>query len=473
MTGPGRLILPALRWQEATGFSHEADTIARALKFGAGGFIVFGGTAEAVRTLTAELDRRAGRRLLFAADLERGAGQQFRGLTEFPPPAALAVLGDPAVIRWAGAVTAHEARSVGIQWVLAPVADVDREPSNPIVQTRAFSADARVAAAAVSEWIGACQRTGALAAAKHWPGHGGTTSDSHDGLPVVAGDRADLARDLTPFRAAVDAGVAAVMTAHVAFPGLDPSGLPATFSAPILSMLRTELGFEGAIVTDALIMEGARGRGAGLAAVAALAAGCDLLLYPDDPPAALTAIEDALDAGRLSRARVEGALARYERLLARAIAPAPALPSTAPYGSTAELADRLLALPPIRGEPVSRLPSPISLTIIDDDVGGRWPAGPTTWVEETLRSQGVPVAPGGRRIVLAFAEPRASKGRVGFSAENRVRLAASAPAADAVILFGHPRLAAEIPGPVPVIVAWHRQRLMQEAAARWIADRTA
>jgi beta-glucosidase len=473
VTGPGRLILPALRWQEATGFSHEADAIARALAFGAGGFIVFGGTAESVRTLTAELERRAGRRLLFAADLERGAGQQFRGLTEFPPPAALAALEDPAVIRWAAAVTAHEARSVGVQWVLAPVADLDREPSNPIVQTRAFSADAPVAAAAVSEWIGACQRAGALAAAKHWPGHGATTSDSHDGLPVVADDRADLARDLMPFRAAVDAGVAAVMTAHVAFPGLDPSGLPATFSAPILSMLRTELRFDGAIVTDALIMEGAAGGGAGRAAVKALAAGCDLLLYPEDPPAALAAIDEALDAGRLSRSRVEEALGRYEGLLARATTPAPALPSTTHYGSSAELADRLLALPPARGEPVSRLSSPISLTIIDDDAGGRWPAGPTTWVEEALRARGVPVAPGGRRIVLAFTEPRASKGRVGFSAENTARLAAIAPTADAVILFGHPRLAAEIPGSAPVIVAWHRQRLMQEAAARWIAGRRA
>src|SRR5918997_3678748 len=111
---PGRLILPALRARPDGGFGHEAGAIADALDVGAGGFILFGGTVESVRRLTADLLRRAGRPLLIASDLERGAGQQGDGLTEFPPPLALASLGDPAAVRWAGAVTAQEARAVGI-----------------------------------------------------------------------------------------------------------------------------------------------------------------------------------------------------------------------------------------------------------------------------------------------------------------------------------------------------------------------
>src|SRR5687768_16034384 len=134
---PATLILPALRARADGGFGHEAGAIADALDVGVGGFILFGGTVESVRRLSADLLRRAGRPLLLAADLERGAGQQIAGLTQFPPPAALAALEDAAVARWAGAVTAQEARAVGINWVFAPVADLDLLPDNPIVQTRA------------------------------------------------------------------------------------------------------------------------------------------------------------------------------------------------------------------------------------------------------------------------------------------------------------------------------------------------
>ncbi|MGH7702331.1 MAG: glycoside hydrolase family 3 N-terminal domain-containing protein, partial [Gemmatimonadales bacterium] len=116
---PGRLILPALHWRRETGFGHEEPAIASALTLGVGGFVVFGGTSAELRALTADLVKRAGRPLLIAADLERGAGQQVQDLTEFPPPLALASLGDPDVIRWAAGVTAREARSVGINWVLA------------------------------------------------------------------------------------------------------------------------------------------------------------------------------------------------------------------------------------------------------------------------------------------------------------------------------------------------------------------
>ncbi len=537
----GRLILPALRWRDDTGFDHEADSITAALRFGAGGFIFFGGEPEAVRALTTELHERAGRPLLIASDLERGAGQQFPGLTEFPPPGALAALDDPAAIVEAAATTAREALELGINWVLAPDADLDIEPANPIVQSRAFGADPEAVGSAVAAWVRACQRAGALACVKHFPGHGRTTRDSHDEVPVVAADVATLdATDLVPFRAGIAAGVASVMTGHLKVPALDPTGRPATFSEPILTYLRETLGFGGLIVTDALMMGAAVTDAASNPSVRALAAGCDVLCYPADPVAAHAAVAEALRTGALSEERVEAALKRYGEVLLRAgldSARRPHLPTPSPHcsphppaplpqggegervgpsvdvpplhimergtggevpisergtgggvgeagqggsgaaGPSVVIADRLLAGGLVRGAagahsgaPLPRFTAPIELIVVDDDQGGAWPASPNNFVERALRQEGVALGKGGSRVVLAFAEPRASKGRAGFGPASLAALHQSADAA-VVIVFGHPRLAADVPGSTPAVVAWHRQRLMQEAAARWIIER--
>jgi beta-glucosidase-like glycosyl hydrolase len=460
----GRLILPALRWRDDGGFGHEAETIAAALRFGAGGFIIFGGKPEAVRALTAELRERAGRPLQIAADLERGAGQQFPGLTEFPPPAALAALDDPDVIRAAAMTTALDALDVGVNWVLAPDADLDIEPANPIVQTRSFGGDPKLVGVAVALWVQACQQAGALACIKHFPGHGRTTRDSHDAVPSVEADGATLeATDLVPFRMGVLAGVATVMTGHLRVPALDPTGTPATFSAPILRYLRKELGFSGLIVTDALMMGAAVQDAAGNPAVRALAAGCDLLCYPADPQAAFDAIGEALRTGVLSEDRVEEALVRYGEALLRSEA---GQQGRGAAGQSAAIADRLLAQGLLRGAPpVVRIP--VDLVIVDDDQGGAWPASSTEYAEMALRGAGVAVDRGGSKVVLAFAEPRASKGRAGFGPASLAALGRHRDA-DLVVVFGHPRLAAEVPGDAPRLVAWHRQRLMQEAVARWL-----
>jgi beta-glucosidase len=466
---PGTLVLPALRWREEGDFAHEEPVIDAALRFGAGGFILFGGTDDSVRRLTAELRTSAGRPLLIASDLERGAGQQVRGLAELPTPLALAALNDWAVVRGAGALTAAHALSVGINWVLAPVADLDLEPDNPIVQTRAFGDDPVRVGRLVAEWIVGCEGTGALSCAKHWPGHGRTRTDSHDGLPVVDAP-ADLLRrtDMLPFRAAVDAGVSSIMTAHVAYPSLDPSRRPATLSEPILSLLRNELGFQGPIVSDALIMEGALGgRSEAAAALDAVSAGVDLLLYPTDPPAVAQAIDTAAGRDQRIRARVDASLQRYEAALWKA-PDGPIVPD-GDSGSAIAAADWLLSLPLLRGTPPA-LRAPIELIVVDDDLGTRWPAVPVDHVAEVLRARGVTIGPGGSRVVLAFASPRASKGRAGFGAESLAALE-DARGADLVVLFGHPRLGAELPGSAPVVLAWHRQRLMQAAVARWLSER--
>jgi beta-glucosidase-like glycosyl hydrolase len=467
----GRLILPVLRAAADGGFGHEAARIADALDLGVGGFIVFGGTVESVRRLTADLFRRAGRPMLIAADLERGAGQQVAGLTEFPPPLALAALEDAAVVRWAGAVTAQEARAVGINWVFAPVGDLDVLADNPIVQTRAFGGDPNRVASLVRSWIEGCQDAGALACAKHFPGHGRTTVDSHIALPVVS-ESADTLRDsdLLPFAIAVESGVASMMTAHVAYPALDASGLPATISRPIMAELRERLGFDGLVVTDALIMDGALvGRRESDAAVEAVQAGVDLLLYPNDARRVRDALERALASGTLAPARLAEALRRYERALALATSATPPV-TRGPFESADALADALVAQGMLRGG-APTLRGPLDLVVVDDDLGGPYPPGPSDWVHQVLGANRIGRYDGGSRVVLTFAEPRAWKGRSGFGAASRDALANALPGADLIVLFGHPRLLQELPTDAPVLLAWHRQRLMQEAVGRWLVRR--
>ena len=465
---PARLILPALRADSRGSFAGASAAIADALALGVGGFIIFGGNVESVRRLTSDLLRRADRPLLLASDLERGAGQQVEGLTEFPPPLALAAMEDAAVVRWAGAVTAQEARAVGINWVFAPVADLDVLPQNPIVQTRAFGDDPNRVATLVRSWIEGCQGAGALACAKHYPGHGRTAVDSHVTLPSVEAPRETLLEsDLVPFTVAAESGVASMMTAHVAFPALDPSGAAATLSAPIMDGLRRTLGFDGLVVTDALIMDGAlTGRRESDAAVQALQSGVDLLLYPKDPRRIRDAIVAAVESGALSRERLEESLRRYGRALAIATRSTPPV-RRGPFDSAGALADALLLRGMVRGgEPT--LSGPLDLVVVDDDLGGPYPPGPSDWVARALGRELAGRYTGGSRIVLVFAEPRAWKGRAGLGAASREALASYAPDADLIVLFGHARLVDQIPSDAPVLLAWHRQRLLQEAVARWL-----
>src|SRR5688572_16792298 len=235
---PARLVCPSIRWRRGS-FSSERAKVRDALAAGVGGFILFAGTRAAVIALTHEIRSKAGRPLLLGSDLERGAGQQIRGLTELPPPAALGYLNDLDATQRAGSITALEARAVGLKWVFSPVCDLDVEARNPIVRPRSFGADPVRVGAHAAAWIRGCQEHGVLACAKHYPGHGRTTTDSHEGLPVVATAVAELQRtDVAPFAAAVQTGVGSVMSAHVAYSAWDASGAAATFSRPILDYLR-------------------------------------------------------------------------------------------------------------------------------------------------------------------------------------------------------------------------------------------
>jgi beta-glucosidase len=465
-----RLLLPALRWNPDSGWEADRAAIERGLSLGVGGFILFGGEARAVRDLTAELHARAPHPLLVASDLERGAGQQFRGCTPLPPAAALGALDDADAVRRAGELTAREARAVGVNWIYAPVADVDLEPENPIIGVRAFGTSSHGVAASVAAWVAGCAAGGALSCTKHYPGHGRTVGDSHIERPTVDVPREALEEDLRPFRAAVAAGVDAMMTAHVAYPALDPSEVPATLSRPILEgVLRGEMGFAGLVVTDALIMEGlTEDMSEAQAGVLALAAGCDVLLYPGDEAAVIAAVEAAVAEGRLPRARVEEALARVAAAAARV--------AGGPTGTWAGDEDRRWALATavrtlrvVRGDP--RLPEgPFRLVEIEDDAGGPYPPYPRTALPAALAAAGRAPSDEGAPVVALYSDIRAWKGRPGISVAARARLAeVTAAHPDAtVLLFSHPRLAAEIPSARHVLAMWGGEGIMQDAAVAWL-----
>ena len=341
------------RWELA-----NAD-LQRLLAEGVGGVILLGGSAAEVRLRTRQLLAWAGGPLLLCADVEEGVGQRFEGASWLAPPLAVGrrhrrdPAGAIALARRYGQCTGREAQQLGLNWVLGPICDVNNNPANPVINVRAWGEDPQGAADLAEAFCLGAQGEGVLCCAKHFPGHGDTASDSHLELPLLPHDRARLeAIELPPFRRAIAAGVASVMTAHLLLPALDPQR-PATLSPAVLDgLLRRDLGFDGLIVTDALVMEAIASRwGAGEAAVLALEAGADLVLMPADAEAALEAIVAAVRSGRLPEGRLEESLARRRRALAGlppdAAEADPAAPlgalSNGPVAADRELAEQLLA----------------------------------------------------------------------------------------------------------------------------------
>jgi beta-N-acetylhexosaminidase len=259
-------------------------------------------------------------RLLVATDEEGGFVSQLRGHLVVPPDAALLARGAAAgEIELAARVTGARLRALGVDWVFAPVADVNALPANPVIGPRAYGTDAAGAAAGVAAAVRGFRAARVACCLKHFPGHGSTVLDSHVALPVCEADRATLlARDLEPFRAGAAAGAEAVMTAHVVYPALD-AARPATFSPAILrDLLRGTLGFGGVCITDALEMKGASGeRTPAEAACQAFAAGSDLLLFAhhdDALPAWRAALAAAVAQGRIGEVDLTASRARLEAL---------------------------------------------------------------------------------------------------------------------------------------------------------------
>lgn len=310
----GRVIMPALRLDKVGAAICREEGLRFIDSVGPCGYLLFGGTLEEAASLTSELKRAAGRPLLFAADLERGGGQQFKGLAKLPPQMAIAACAEAESIAYdAGRSTALDARRAGVNLVFAPLCDVNTEPKNPIINVRSFSDDPRVVSKLAVAWIRGAEENGVLACAKHFPGHGATAGDSHVSLTVGAVDKEIQRRFHTPpFEAACRAGVGSVMTAHMTVPALGETVNPATISPGIVrGILREQFGYDGLVVTDALIMAGIN-MSEEQAAVLALKAGCDILLYPESPDSVakrLATMEFSFDA---VVAKIEKALDRLE-----------------------------------------------------------------------------------------------------------------------------------------------------------------
>jgi len=254
--------------------------------------------------------------LIVSSDFERGASMRVADTTKFPYNMAFAAARDLDAVKFEGAETARQARALGVHWVFAPDADVNNNPDNPIINTRSYGENPQDVASYVAAYIEGAHsdpKSRVLVTAKHFPGHGDTAVDTHLGLARLEGDRQRLESiEFVPFKTAIEHGVDAIMTAHMAAPALEPEAIPATVSRNVLtSVLRDELGFKGLVVTDAMDMQAlAKQFSAGEACVRALEAGADMLLMPLDADEAIRAIIAAVNRGRLSRKRIDQSVSK-------------------------------------------------------------------------------------------------------------------------------------------------------------------
>ena len=256
--------------------------------------------------------------LIFAADFERGVSMRLNGATAFPQAMAFGAAGKTEYAEQFGRITAQEARAIGVEWNWFPVADLNSNPANPIINTRAFGSDPQQVGELVGAYIKGAHAEGMLTTAKHFPGHGDTGTDSHLGLARVTGDRQRLeAVELPPFKAAIAAGVDAVLVAHVSVPALDADPNHVATNSPYIieDLLKKQMGFTGLVVSDALDMnglmrlyQGTGGNPSALAAVAAVKAGNDIVLIPADLDAAYNGLLQAVRTGELSEERIDASV---------------------------------------------------------------------------------------------------------------------------------------------------------------------
>jgi beta-N-acetylhexosaminidase len=270
----------------------------------------------AMAALLNRLQKMARTPLFVGADFERGASMRVNSTTAWPYSMAFAAAKDLTGVGQEGADTARDARAMGVNWLFAPVADVNNNPDNPIINIRSFGENPAEVSSFVQAYIVGAhsdRKNPVLVTAKHFPGHGDTTEDSHMALARLDADRDRIeAVELQPFRGAIASGVDAVMTAHLAVPALDPENIPATVSSKILTgVLRDELGFRGLVITDAMDMQGLSAMfDSAEASVRAIQAGADVLLMPKRPEEAIRGLVAAVESGRISRRRIDESVNR-------------------------------------------------------------------------------------------------------------------------------------------------------------------
>lgn len=276
--------------------------------------------------LTNQLQHDSPYPLIIAGDFERGLSMRIDGTTAFPHAMTFGAVGDKEAAYQFGKITAHEARALGIHWNWFPVADINSNPANPIINTRSFGEDPAKVSELVKAYIAGAHSEGMLTTVKHFPGHGDTDTDTHLALARVNGDRARLDKlELVPFRAAIGAGVDAVMVAHVAVPAVEPDpNRPASISSAVVTdLLKKQLGFRGLVVTDGMAMgavthffTGTTAEVSGKSAVEAVKAGNDMVIVPLDIEGAYNGLLNAVRSGEISEARINESVMKVLRMKA-------------------------------------------------------------------------------------------------------------------------------------------------------------
>lgn len=517
-----QLVVPWIAGGYASETDPELQELLGWVEQGLGGVSISIGVPDAYVAKLNRLQSRALVPLLVTSDFENGGpGMRLNhsyaipsllaqgGGTSFPPTMAFGAAGDEGLAFQYGRVTAEEARAVGVHWLFAPVLDVNSNPANPVIATRSFGEDPETVGRLGAAFVRGARAGGALSTAKHFPGHGDTRTDSHVVLPVVAADRARLDRvELAPFRTAVEAGVDAVMTAHVAVPQVLGDERPATLSPYFMTdVLRDEMGFGGILFTDALRMGAITdGYGAGEAAVLSLEAGSDVLLAPDGIGATIDAVERAVESGRVSRARINQSarrlleakarlgLHRERRVdpdaVARRVGTADnrALAERAAARSITLVRDRDGAVPLARGTLVTSVTwardgDLLAGRTFDAALGSlagrveRVRVGPETpWpVYDSLLHAvaGLGAADPAAVVVLGvYAPPRSGVGATVLPSELRAfaeGLDRMRPGGAVAVSFGGPYVLSAFPGVGSYMVAWGEREVSQRAAARALA----
>ncbi len=322
----GQLIVPATIGMFLSQDSEAFQEIERNItRFHVGGYHMLGDAVSlhepaGAALLINHMQERARTPLLITADFEGGVGLRYSGATRLPRAMALGAAANEEMAFAAGRITAEEARAMGVNVNFYPIVDVNNNPRNPIINIRSFGGDPAQVSRMARAYIRGSRQGGVMATAKHFPGHGDTSTDSHLELPVIDADRARLDQiELPPFRAAIEEGVGGVMSAHIALPRLEPDNLPATLSSKILTgLLRNEMGFQGIVFTDALTMRGVSAHYPdGEAAVLAVKAGADVLLFPPDVEKAFNAIKAAVQSGAITEERLNESVRRILNAKAR------------------------------------------------------------------------------------------------------------------------------------------------------------
>jgi len=462
-----RLIYPAFRF--------GATDPARALELvelGVGGFCFYGGKAAEVYDASRMLRSASETRLLIASDYENGAGQWVSGATELPSNMAIGASGSEVLARRKGEITALEAGALGVDWIFAPVVDLGSKASNPIVNVRAFGADPNLVSALAGAYLSGVSSQGALSCLKHFPGHGGTETDSHLVLPSLAKNLQALEEaDLKPF-AALARQADSIMAGHLMLPELDPAS-PASLSKEILTgLLRKKMKYGGLILTDALEMKAVSADPQ--AGVKAFLAGADILLVPDDPFALLESLVRASNDGLITAAAVELALARQE-LMARKLSafrsdPPPFETARCPehLAFNAEAAPGCLAWA-FGGDKFILKPGE-TIGYYEPLASRRdWKGSAFADELSRLGARVEPYQPGcGMRLAAGcFSKPRAGSGSINLAAEEKAALASAiAGAADsAVLAFGSPFVLNGL-RPTAGLCAFCSLEEFQKAAAR-------